>query len=119
MKFKSSVLRTSLLTSYFDSSETFNSQDEYGTAAYKTVELDTYHDDKPVQHREVQDHESALFTSYFSSITLMKGGAATGFRNVRPEEYKHRLFQVVGERKNIKVTEIPLKKGKGFSIKEE
>jgi len=40
-------------------------QDEYGTAAYKTVELDTYLDDKPIQHREVEAHESELFLSYF------------------------------------------------------
>ena len=40
-------------------------QDEYGTAAYKTVELDTYLDDKPIQHREVEGHESELFLSYF------------------------------------------------------
>lgn len=40
-----------------------NSQDEYGTAAYKTVELDTYLDDKPVQHREVENHESDMFRS--------------------------------------------------------
>lgn len=89
----------------------YSTQDEYGTAAYKTVELDTFHDDKPVQHREVQDNESDLFKSYFSSITLMKGGAATGFRHVKPTEYKSRLFQVVGERKKIAVKEIPLKKG--------
>jgi len=44
-------------------------QDEYGTAAYKTVELDTFLGDKPVQHREVRDHESALFKSYFESLT--------------------------------------------------
>lgn len=45
----------------------YSSQDEYGTAAYKTVELDTFMDDAPVQHREVQGHESRLFKSYFES----------------------------------------------------
>ena len=44
-------------------------KDEYATAAYKTVELDTYLDDVPVQHREVQGHESTLFKSYFKTIT--------------------------------------------------
>ncbi|XP_066923102.1 gelsolin-like protein 1 [Clytia hemisphaerica] len=89
----------------------YSTQDEYGTAAYKTVELDTFHNDKPVQHREVQGHESSLFKTYFETITLMKGGAATGFRHVKPTEYKPRLFQVVGERKKIDVLEIPMKKG--------
>ena len=41
-------------------------QDEYGTVAYKTVELDTFLDDAAIQHREVQGHESSLFKSYFS-----------------------------------------------------
>lgn len=45
-----------------------NQQDEYGTAAYKTVELDTLLDDVPIQHREVQDYESQLFRSYFQKI---------------------------------------------------
>jgi len=72
----------------------YSSQDEYGTAAYKTVELDTLLDDRPVQHREVQGHESALFKSYFDSITLLKGGADTGFKHVEPEAYAPRLFHV-------------------------
>ena len=48
-----------------------STQDEYGTAAYKTVELDTFLDDKPVQHREVQGHESKLFKSYFEGNFFM------------------------------------------------
>jgi len=85
-----------------------SSQDEYGTAAYKTVELDTYLDDKPVQHREVQGHESQLFLSYFPrGVSLMEGGAESGFRHVKPEEYTHRLLHFCGDKKNVVVKEVP------------
>lgn len=71
-----------------------STQDEYGTAAYKTVELDTKLDDKPVQHREVMGHESSLFKSYFpKGIMTMEGGAATGFTHVEPEQYEPRLMK--------------------------
>lgn len=43
-------------------------QDEYGTAAYKTVELDTFLYDKSVQHREVEGNESILFKSYLDKL---------------------------------------------------
>ncbi|RUS80307.1 hypothetical protein EGW08_011945 [Elysia chlorotica] len=88
----------------------YSTQDEYGTAAYKTVELDTLLDDVPVQHREVMGHESALFKSYFPSIQLLKGGADTGFRHVKPEEYKPRLLRVKGDRRNVTVTEVAMKR---------
>nr|XP_054773873.1 gelsolin-like protein 1 [Lytechinus pictus] len=89
-----------------------STQDEYGTAAYKTVELDTFLDDKPVQHREVQAYESKLFKSYFPTLTLLKGGADTGFRRVLPESYKPRLFHVEKQRnKSITSTEISMKRG--------
>lgn len=83
-----------------------STQDEYGTAAYKTVELDTYLDDKPVQHREVQGHESNMFQSYFDQITVMEGGADTGFRHVPPECYEPRLLQLVGGKKGVVVKEV-------------
>jgi len=83
-----------------------STQDEYGTAAYKTVELDTFLDDKPVQHREVEKHESTLFKSYFKSFTILDGGVDSGFKHVTPEEYKPRLLKVCGEKKRVKVTEV-------------
>lgn len=38
--------------------------------------LDVYTqlDDKPIQHREVQDYESDLFKGYFKKIELLQGG---------------------------------------------
>ncbi|RUS91962.1 hypothetical protein EGW08_000175 [Elysia chlorotica] len=89
-----------------------STQDEYGTAAYKTVELDTLLDDLPVQHREVEGHESERFLSYFKSITTMKGGAKTGFRHVEPEKYKPRLLHFCGGRKHVEVKEVPLSKSR-------
>lgn len=75
----------------------YSTQDEYGTVAYKTVELDCFHKDKPVQHRECQGHESTLFNTYFpKGMELLKGGADSGFKHVKPTEYKSRLFQFVG-----------------------
>jgi len=87
----------------------YSTQDEYGTAAYKTVELDTFLDDRPIQHREVQGHESKMFRSYFSCMTLLEGGADTGFNHVTPDTYLLRLFHVkkqAGSRNKITCKEI-------------
>lgn len=84
-----------------------STQDEYGTAAYKTVELDTLLDDKPVQHREVQGHESQRFKSYFPHFSTMAGGAETGFNRVRPQEFTKRLLHFHGDRKQVDIKEVP------------
>merc|ERR1712188_16650 len=90
----------------------YSTQDEYGTAAYKTVELDTYLGDAPIQHREVQGHESTLFKSYFESISLLKGGADSGFRRVVPEAYEPRLFHVQRQKDRKKtVVQVDLLRG--------
>jgi len=86
------------------------SQDEAGTAAYKTVELDDVLGGEPVQHREVFDHESSLFLSYFKEVgglSILKGGVASGFNHVEPESYRPRLLHLKG-RKNPRVTEVEL-----------
>ncbi|KAJ3214670.1 hypothetical protein HDU67_001376 [Dinochytrium kinnereticum] len=70
------------------------SQDEAGTAAYKTVELDDFLGTVPVQHRQVQGAETDLFLSYFKPFEVQEGGVESGFRQVKPEEYRPRLFQV-------------------------
>jgi gelsolin len=74
------------------------SQDEAGTAAYKTVELDDQLGGAPVQHREVQDYESDLFLSYFQpSIQILRGGVESGFNHVKPEEFETRLLHLKGK----------------------
>jgi len=86
----------------------FTTQDEAGTAAYKTVELDDLLGGEPVQHREVQGHESDLFLSYFKNeIKLLDGGVETGFKHVEPEKYRPRLLHLKGKKK-VRVTEVEL-----------
>lgn len=83
-------------------------QDEAGTAAYKTVELDDHLGGAPVQHREVQGFESEQFLTYFrDGLFILEGGVASGFKHVKPEEYKHRLLQIFGN-KFVKVVQVPL-----------
>ncbi|KAF9998349.1 hypothetical protein BGZ80_000352 [Entomortierella chlamydospora] len=70
------------------------SQDEAGTAAYKTVELDDYLDGRPVQHREVGGYESKQLLSYFKSFSVLRGGVKTGFHHWSEPEYVSRLLMV-------------------------
>eukprot|EP00009_Paramoeba_aestuarina_P003528 CAMPEP_0201506314 /NCGR_PEP_ID=MMETSP0161_2-20130828/235_1 /ASSEMBLY_ACC=CAM_ASM_000251 /TAXON_ID=180227 /ORGANISM="Neoparamoeba aestuarina, Strain SoJaBio B1-5/56/2" /LENGTH=368 /DNA_ID=CAMNT_0047900371 /DNA_START=102 /DNA_END=1208 /DNA_ORIENTATION=- len=86
------------------------SQDEAGTAAYKTVELDDYLGTFPTQHREVQGNESDLFLSYFpnNAITILSGGVDSGFNHVTPEEYRTRLLHIKGTMKCVRIFECEL-----------
>lgn len=82
------------------------SQDEAGTAAYKTVELDTHLGGGPVQHRELEGCESELFLSYFvGGVKILAGGVDSGFKHVSPETYKPRLLWLKGK-KNVRVVEV-------------
>jgi len=85
-----------------------STQDEYGTAAYKTVELDDYLNGDPVQHREIQGSESELFLSYFKKVEFLEGGVETGFKHVEAKEYGARLLHVKGK-KSVVVREVPMK----------
>jgi len=87
---------------------TFTSQDEYGTAAYKTVELDDYLGGLPVQYREVQGNESAAFLHLFDKLVIQHGGIESGFKHVEPEKYRPRLLHVKGTIQKTVVREVDL-----------
>jgi gelsolin len=61
------------------------SQDEAGTAAYKTVELDEFLHGAAIQHRELQAQISDEFVSLFPRISILKGGMRSGFTHVEQE----------------------------------
>ena len=80
--------------------------DEYGTAAYKAVELDTKLGGEPVQHREVEGRESELFRGYFNRLMYLKGGAASGFTHVEASVRETSLMQVKGRAGNIALKQV-------------
>ena len=90
-----------------------STQDEYGVAAYKTVELDDLINGQgrgdPVQHRETMGHETALFLSYFpAGLIIKEGGIESGFRHVEPSEYKPHLLQVQRRKGHIRAFEVDM-----------
>ncbi|KAK3147206.1 hypothetical protein QOZ80_3BG0279450 [Eleusine coracana subsp. coracana] len=84
-----------------------SSQDEAGTAAIKTVELDTMLGGRAVQHREPQGYESDKFLSYFKPCIIpLEGGFASGFKKPEEEKFETRLYICKGKRA-IRVKEVP------------
>jgi hypothetical protein len=77
-----------------------STQDEYGTAAVKTVELDDRFKGEPTQHREVQGHESEAFVKLFDTyggVRYYDGGVASGFKAI-PAATGTTLFQIKGQK---------------------
>lgn len=96
----------------------YTSQDEAGTAAYKTVELDEFLRGHAIQHRELQKCMSDEFVALFPRIKILSGGVESGFRHVEedPEDNKEehvtllRVFKLPagnGGRDSIMVHEVP------------
>ncbi|KAJ4344581.1 uncharacterized protein N0V89_012325 [Didymosphaeria variabile] len=62
------------------------SQDEAGTAAYKTVELDEFLHGTAIQHRELQSSPSDSFSALFPRLKILRGGVRSGFTHVETNE---------------------------------
>ncbi|GMI63366.1 villin 2 [Hibiscus trionum] len=83
------------------------SQDEAGTAAIKTVELDAVLGGRAVQHRELQGLESDKFLSYFKPCIIpLEGGIASGFKKPEEEEFETRLYVCRGKRV-VRLKQVP------------
>ncbi|KAM3877586.1 advillin [Diretmus argenteus] len=86
-----------------------STQDEQGAAAVYTIQLDEFLGSTPVQHREVQNHESDAFRGYFKKgIIYKKGGVASGMRHTETNSYDvERLLHVKG-RKRVTAMEVEM-----------
>ncbi|KAI3446627.1 hypothetical protein Pfo_003292 [Paulownia fortunei] len=83
------------------------SQDEAGTAAIKTIELDAALGGRAVQYREIQGHETEKFLSYFKPCIIpQEGGVASGFKHAEAEEHQTRLYVCKGKHV-VHVKEVP------------
>lgn len=86
---------------------TETSQDEQGVAAIKAVELDELLGGSPVQHREVQGHESQDFLSAFpTGLIIRSGGVESGMRKVT-HEHQTKLYKIAGGKYPM-VIQVPL-----------
>ncbi|KAK4038344.1 putative actin-binding protein [Parachaetomium inaequale] len=83
---------------------THTSQDEAGTAAYKTVELDSFLHGTATQHRELETCPSSSFLALFPRLTFRRGGVASGFRHVEPQEEEDEIVTLLRVFKNPSAT---------------
>ncbi|KAK3101996.1 hypothetical protein FSP39_007989 [Pinctada imbricata] len=70
------------------------------------LQLCTYLDDKPVQHREAQEKESKQFKSYFNEFTYLHGGAQSSLSDT--DAPMSRLFHFHGRNMKATVKQIPM-----------
>ncbi|XP_051958019.1 advillin isoform X1 [Xyrauchen texanus] len=89
-----------------------STMDEQGAAAVYAIQLDEFLGSSPVQHREVQSHESSLFCGYFKQGIIYKsGGVSSGMSHVETNTNNiSRLLHVKGKRK-VTGTEVEMSWG--------
>nr|XP_039273618.1 gelsolin, cytoplasmic-like [Styela clava] len=88
-----------------------STQDETGSVAILAVKVDDHLGGGPVQHREVQGYESAMFSGYFRpAIHYREGGVETGFTHAETNKVEdvNMLLRVKGKRP-VRTEEVPMK----------
>uniref|UniRef100_UPI00358FAFE8 villin-1-like isoform X1 n=2 Tax=Myxine glutinosa TaxID=7769 RepID=UPI00358FAFE8 len=86
-----------------------SSQDEQGSVAIYSTQMDDILGGRAIQHREVQSHESELFRGYFKhGIIYKKGGLESGFNHVETNNYNVRRLLHVKGKKNITAMEVEI-----------
>jgi hypothetical protein len=87
-----------------------SSDDEKGTAALKTVELDDFFGGVPTQHREVMGSESQEFLRLFpKGVQYLDGGVDSGFDPADPTAYRKKLYLVRKTRaEGLRILEMPV-----------
>ncbi|CAJ1059725.1 scinderin like a [Xyrichtys novacula] len=106
------LLHTSKSTPTFHSIHIWHGQeaspDERGCAAIFMVQLDDHLGQSPTQYSEFQGNESSTFQSYFKKgIRYMKGGIASGFKQVVQNSIRPTVLHVKG-RRNITAMEVDM-----------
>jgi len=82
-----------------------STKDEVGAAALKALELSDNLPNTGSLHREIQQHESALFRSYFKGgIIYLEGGCASG---ASQNDDGKRLLHVKGA-KRVRLSQVPM-----------
>eukprot|EP00184_Porphyridium_aerugineum_P007933 CAMPEP_0184692016 /NCGR_PEP_ID=MMETSP0313-20130426/668_1 /TAXON_ID=2792 /ORGANISM="Porphyridium aerugineum, Strain SAG 1380-2" /LENGTH=369 /DNA_ID=CAMNT_0027149811 /DNA_START=144 /DNA_END=1253 /DNA_ORIENTATION=+ len=85
-----------------------STQDEMGSAAILTINLDDMLGTKPIQFREVEGSESDAFKKLFSQFILVDGGVDSGFTKPVKESFTPKLFQVSKVGSDLQVSQVPI-----------
>ena len=97
-------------------------QDESGTAAYKTVELSDFLEETQnshvTQYREVMGNETKKFSNLFPKMTILNGGIDSGFRKTGGAKgkghgaglnnFKPKLLHICGYKRRVRVYQVKI-----------
>eukprot|EP00917_Polyrhabdina_sp_WS-2016_P012927 GHVP01028274.1.p1 GENE.GHVP01028274.1~~GHVP01028274.1.p1 ORF type:complete len:375 (+),score=75.48 GHVP01028274.1:33-1157(+) len=86
-----------------------STQDEYGVAAVKAVELDDFFGGRAIQHREIQMYESQQFKNLFPTMEYREGGFPSGFKKPPPPpNVEYALYLISKDGKSFKKENKPV-----------